>query len=403
MTTAAARFLFSLGQALATLGLYSDTHPARQRVMQGAFDHLRRLQEEDPRPSFSLLGREVVYRGQVLREMESWDWTERLSEAGVQRLEIASDVTLQDYEAFVEEVRVLVGGAPRNTVNARPARQTGIRFGPLSVRDGATDAHAGLSLRTATIAYSLAEEADAVRWLHREVEERGRLALLEAETVVSSLSVAMHADSQIIIPLLRLKTFDQYTTTHSMNVAVLSMALAEALGFGARDVRTFGTAGLLHDLGKVRVPREILTKPGKLTEQERAVLNQHPADGARIILSSDEQLALAAAVAYEHHIMIDGGGYPCVHYPRECHFASRLVHVCDVFDALHTDRPYRAAWDAERALRYIEERAGSEFDAEIARTFAAMMRRYAERVTVVQDEGALPSAEGVPSAAPAKE
>jgi putative nucleotidyltransferase with HDIG domain len=212
----------------------------------------------------------------------------------------------------------------------------------------------------------------------------------------------MHGDCQIIIPLLQLKTFDQYTTTHSMNVAVLTMALAEALGFGAQDVRAFGTAGLLHDLGKVRVPREILTKPGKLTEEERAVLNRHPADGARIIISSDEQLALAAAVAYEHHIMIDGGGYPCVHYPRECHYASRLVHVCDVFDALHTDRPYRAAWDAERALQYIEERAGSEFDAEIARTFATMMRRYAERVTVVQEESALPSAEGGPPAAAEK-
>src|SRR5919206_4519490 len=97
------------------MGLYPDTHPARQRVMQGAFDHLRRLQEEDSLPSFSMLGKEVVYRGQVLREMEGWDWAGRLAEAGVQRLEISADVTVQDYEAFLDEVRTLIGGGAAKT------------------------------------------------------------------------------------------------------------------------------------------------------------------------------------------------------------------------------------------------------------------------------------------------
>jgi putative nucleotidyltransferase with HDIG domain len=172
-----------------------------------------------------------------------------------------------------------------------------------------------------------------------------------------------------------MKDFDQYTTTHSLNVAVLAMALAETLGFGAQDTRAFGTAGLLHDIGKVRVPRDILVKPGKLTESERAVLNAHPVDGARIILEGDQRLDLAATVAYEHHIMIDGGGYPRMHFRRDCHYASRVVHVCDVFDALCTDRPYRTAWEIGRVLEYIEERSGMEFDREIASAFTDMMRR----------------------------
>src|SRR5206468_10319310 len=133
----------------------------------------------------------------------------------------------------------------------------------------------------------------------------GLLPITEAEAVVGSLALAMRGGRQIVIPLLQLKEFDQYTTTHSMNVAVLAMGLAEYLGLGARDVRGFGIAGLLHDIGKVRIPIEVLNKPGKFSGDGPALMNRHPAEGARIILDSEEQLDLPAVVAYEHHIMLD--------------------------------------------------------------------------------------------------
>src|SRR5204863_525165 len=174
---------------------------------------------------------------------------------------------------------------------------------------------------------------DAFQQLHA-VKSQGVVPLTEAEAVVRSLSIAMHSDRQLVIPLLQLKEFDQYTTTHSMNVAVLTMALAEHLGLGAREVRNFGIAGLLHDIGKVRIPLDVLTKPGRFTDEERALMNQHPIEGARIILKSEEQLELPAVVAYEHHIMLNGGGYPTLRFRRDCHRASKLVHVCDVYDAL---------------------------------------------------------------------
>jgi putative nucleotidyltransferase with HDIG domain len=200
----------------------------------------------------------------------------------------------------------------------------------------------------------------------------------------------MHGDQQMLLPLLQLRQFDEYTTTHSLNVAVLTMALAEHLGLSSDDVRTFGVAGLLHDLGKVRVPMEILNKPGKLTDDERQVMQMHTVDGAKIIIASDDELQLAAAVAYEHHIMINGGGYPTCHYHRDCHKASKLVHVCDVFDALRTNRPYRAAWELDRVLGYIEERSGMEFDPQIVQVFVPMMRALEGRVQVshIEETGA---------------
>jgi putative nucleotidyltransferase with HDIG domain len=208
--------------------------------------------------------------------------------------------------------------------------------------------------------------------------------------------MAMHGDQEMILPLLQLREFDEYTTTHSLNVSVLTMALAEALGLAQQDVRTFGIAGLLHDLGKVSVPEEILNKPGKLSDEERSIMQKHPAAGAKLIIESGRRLDLAAAVAHEHHIMINGHGYPHCHYRRDCHKASKLVHVCDVYDALRTRRPYREAWDAERVLTYLEERAGTEFDPEAARAFVKMMRKVDRGIQL----SPLPPANGAAAASP---
>src|SRR5438309_11245243 len=107
----------------------------------------------------------------------------------------------------------------------------------------------------------------------------------------------MHGGRRIVIPLLQLKEFDQYTTTHSMNVAVLTMALAESRGLSPRDVGALGVAGLLHDIGKVKIPIEGLTKRGRFSVSERALMNGHPAEGARLIRRAGEDWDLAAVAA----------------------------------------------------------------------------------------------------------
>ncbi|MFL5560907.1 MAG: HD-GYP domain-containing protein [Gemmatimonadaceae bacterium] len=378
------RLLTTLAKALSALGLYTAGHPARERAVDVAYEELVRLQRTDPYAQFSFLGDEVVFGQAALREIGAWDWGRKLAAAGIQRLEIVDIVSRDEYADFLDDVasRLAATNGP-STVEARPGRRHSIRFGAIGIRGDAPQTPRDESAATTSsggITYDLGAEADAVRWMHDEVATRGELPLLEAEAVVRSLAVAMHGDSQIVLPLMQMKEFDQYTTTHSLNVSVLTMALAEHLKLPASDVRGFGVAGLLHDLGKVRIPKEILVKPGKLTEAEREVMQRHPVDGARLIVASDKNLDLAAVVAYEHHIMLDGGGYPRPHYGRGCHHASELVHVCDVYDALRTHRPYRAAWESEATLTYLAERAGKEFDPKIARSFIEMVHGWDQRV-----------------------
>ena len=370
------RFLVSFGQAVSTMALYNDGHPARERAVDRSYQCLRDLQASDACPRFSFLGEETIYQETALRQLGDWEWGIRLAQAGVQRIEFDKDVGREQYEEFLEEMMARITLSVIDTSEARPTRATGIKIGALGIRGEKKEQQALADpVPVATISYSLGEEAESIQSMHRDVMERGKLPLAEAEAVVRSLSMAMHGDQQMILPLLQLREFDEYTTTHSLNVSVLVMALAESLQLAQQDVRAFGIAGLLHDLGKVNIPIDILNKPGKLTDQERQVMQNHPVAGAKLIIESGRKLDLAAAVAHEHHIMINGQGYPTRHYHRPCHKASNLVHVCDVYDALRTKRPYRDAWEAERVLTYIEERAGTEFEPEIAASFVKMMRK----------------------------
>lgn len=384
MSASASQFLHGLAQALSTLALYPEGHTSRERALDTVFARLQDLLADHSRPVFSFLGGdEVVYNDLPLREMRTWDWSRRLAEIGIQRLQFDQTVVRDDLEEFLDMVLARMTLTGLDTSEARQTRPTGIRYGLVGV-DGQDALRESAAI--ATIRFSLEDEAEAIRWMHGELMDGRMLPLLEAEAVVRSLSVAMHGEQQIMVPLLRLREFDQYTTTHSMNVSVLTMALAEWLGMGPRDVRAFGVAGLLHDLGKVKVPKEILNKSGRLAPEERLIMNSHPAEGAKIILQAEREMDLAAVVAYEHHIMINGGGYPRFTYSRACHQASRLVHVCDVYDALRTNRPYRDAWPSDKILAYVEERSGVEFDGQIAHAFTRMIREWEPGLAEVSSE-----------------
>ena len=350
-------FLIGLAQALSALSLYPEGHASRERALDLIYETMLDLLNDEPNPAFSFLGEEVIFNDRLIRELREWGWSKKLSDIGIQRLLLSRETTREELEGFLDEVHARVTQQSIDTAEARQMRKSSLRYGAIGIR-GAQELEE-TEVETAAMGFSLREEADTIKWIHSELQSGHALPLREAEAVVRGLTVAMHGDQKMILPLLKLRNFDEYTTTHSLNVCVLAMALAEWMGLGARDVRAFGVAGLMHDLGKTKIPLEILNKPGKLTDEERTIMKNHTIEGARIILSSEPDLDLAAVVAYEHHVMLNGGGYPTFAFARDCHHGSKFVHVCDVYDALRTRRPYRDAWPAEKVLAYMEERSGT--------------------------------------------
>ena len=379
------RFLTILGQALATMSLYGDEHPSRHAVLARTHESLLRMLEEYGSLKLSLIDGDIVLGSRVLSELKGWEWSSRFTAVGVQRIEIdaGQPPTGDDMQSLLAALRVRLTMAGKMA----PSWEChGIRIGTLTVASGDVDAGETLASVVESLSLStLAEEADAVGYVHEEVEAGRAIPMAEVEAIVHGLAVTIHREQHLVLPLLELKTFDQYTTTHSCNVAMLSIGLSEELSLDGATVRAIGTAALLHDLGKVKVPSDVLVKPGKLTEEEFAAMRSHPMEGAKILSQRGGGNALAATVAYEHHIWFNGrGGYPSLSFRRDAHYVSRIVHVCDVYDALCSKRPYRDAWSQSRALDLLRSLQGTELDPAIYPAFEQMVQRATEERTVLQ-------------------
>ena len=187
--------------------------------------------------------------------------------------------------------------------------------------------------------------------------------------LVESIRLAAAISTDVCKLLAEVKGHDEYTFVHTVNVAILSAALGEAVGFKTNQVFDLTLAALLHDVGKQRTPLAILNKPGKLDEAERLRVEQHTVDGAAILLACKGVPDVAPIVAFEHHANVDGSGYPKLAPGARPHLASQVVHVADVFDALRTNRPYRAALDEATVRKIINQESGKSFDPALVNLF----------------------------------
>jgi putative nucleotidyltransferase with HDIG domain len=190
-------------------------------------------------------------------------------------------------------------------------------------------------------------------------ERRCDMNAVELTAIALARTIDRHSGS--LVTLATLKAHDDYTVTHITNVALLAMALGEAVDLSPAAVTDLGMAALLHDIGKLRVPAEILNAPGRLTDEQAAIIKRHPEDGARILLATPGVSELAVAVAYEHHVQYDGGGYPAVRPGWRLNLASAITTIADVYDALRSDRPYRKGLPPAEVHAIMSREAGTVF------------------------------------------
>src|SRR3977135_2366023 len=158
------RFLVSFGQAVSTMALYKDGHPARERAVDRSYQCLRDLQQYDPHPRFSFLGEETIYQETALRELGDWEWGTRLAQPGVQRMELDADVTREGYEEFLEEMMARITLSFIDSAEARPRRSSGIKVGTLGIRGDARALPEAIDaeVKVAPISYSLGQEAASI-------------------------------------------------------------------------------------------------------------------------------------------------------------------------------------------------------------------------------------------------
>ena len=202
--------------------------------------------------------------------------------------------------------------------------------------------------------------------------QEARMGLaIEAEAaapLVEEISNSVLRNPGALISLARLKTADDYTFMHSVAVCALMIALARKLGLDEQQTRDAGMAGLLHDLGKAMIPMEILNKPGKLTDEEFDLVKTHPEEGHKLLLGGIGISEMTRDVCLHHHEKIDGSGYPKRLNGETMSLFAKMGAVCDVYDAVTSNRPYKAGWDPAESIKRMAEWKG-HFDPVVFQAF----------------------------------
>lgn len=202
-----------------------------------------------------------------------------------------------------------------------------------------------------------------VKRVLRQLADANPEGLELAKEIVGNVFVGMETGGALLAEARALKAHDVYTFTHVLNVSILAMGMARGFGLPEEGVRLLALGGLFHDVGKQRLPSELLNKPSRFTPTERQLMDSHPREGADILLSlaaSGDVHPLLPTIAYQHHIGVNGSGYPASKWPVVPHPASRLVSVADVFDALRTIRPYQAPHTEIQAANILLAKTRSE-------------------------------------------
>lgn len=229
----------------------------------------------------------------------------------------------------------------------------------------------------------------AVVAMFHEVRMGNVVDAAKAQGLVEDIAESVARNPAALISIARIKTADDYTYLHSVAVCALMIALARQLGLEQARISSAGLAGLLHDLGKAAVPQRILNKPGDLTDAEFAVIQEHPSKGYDMLRRVDGMDEIAMDVCLHHHEKIDGSGYPKGLKADEITLLAKMGAVCDVYDAITSNRPYRKGWDPAEALRKMAEWTPGHFDSSVFAVFVKCIGIYPVGSLVAMKSGRL--------------
>ena len=225
--------------------------------------------------------------------------------------------------------------------------------------------------------------------MFNEVRMGNAIKLSEAAPLVEEISQSITRNPEAFLNLARLKTKDDYTYMHSVAVCALMIALGKQLGLTGQDLKDVGLAGLLHDVGKMMIDDQVLNKPGKLTDEEFELIKEHPRKGWEVLQGSPDITAVALDVCLHHHERVDGTGYPERISGEKLTLFARMGAVCDVYDALTSNRCYKNGWEPAETIRKMAEWRNGHFDEKVFQAFVKTIGIYPSGTLVRLKSGRL--------------
>jgi putative nucleotidyltransferase with HDIG domain len=358
-----------LAAALRGTELYSPSHPLVQRGIDAFTAAATERLTAAPSVVIGFIGDEVVVDGTRLpRGTASLiGFARDLRDRGIEKMTFTRGLSRADVSTL------LAVFGDRSSPVPLPDRliSKGVRHVTLGriVVDEVSDDQAGIA--AAQRVYSQAVETAETLWNAAKAGDQPDPGA--ARKIIDGLARLVTQDRTSLMALTALKKYDNYTFTHMVNVSALAMAQARSLNIEGPLLREFGFAALMHDIGKVHTPLEVLNKPDKLSSEEFSVMKRHVIDGAHILRRTPEMPALAPIVAFEHHLKQDLSGYPEKIGSRSLNLCTMIVSIADVFDALRSNRPYRQGLATARIRSIMGEQGNPAFNQVLLKRFVNLM------------------------------
>lgn len=371
--------------------LYSPAHPLVQRGLDGLSAAAHDALQAAPNIVIGLIDDEIVVDGARLPRGTAAlvGFARDLIERGIEKVTLSRGLTRDEIRQFVAVLGERQSQIPlTDQLTARGVRH--LVVGKVIV-DEVSDDQVGIV--AARRVYATAVETAETLWRAAKAGDQPDPGA--ARKIIDGLARLVTQDRTSLMALTALKKYDNYTFTHMVNVSALAMAQARALNIDGALLREFGFAALMHDIGKVNTPLEVLNKPDKLSKEEFEIMKQHVIDGAHILRRTPEMPALAPIVAFEHHLRQDLSGYPEKIGSRKLNLCTMIVSIADVFDALRSNRPYRQGLATARIRAIMGEQDNPAFNQPLLKRFVNLMGLFpvGNLVRLNTDEVAVVTAE----------
>jgi len=353
--------------------LYAADHPLVARNMAGLVAILTALHQQQPSIAVGIVGSDLVVADTPMHKVSATmaDLIRKFKDNKVERIAFERGVTQAELTTLLQSLSRL---GSRGGDADKDLSTPHIRVGRLKSED--TKKQDGIASDMAAMRqmYANAVQTAEVAWESAATE--GIPDTPAALQTVDGLADAVTQNRTALMALTAMRNYDNYTFTHMVNVSILAMAQARALGIDGKLLREFGMSALMHDIGKVRTPKEILNKPGKLTDEEFDIMRRHVVDGAEILRRTPEMPILAPIVAFEHHLRLDNSGYPRTAKRDSMNLGSMLCAISDVYDAMRSQRAYQQAHPTDRIVAVLKRNEGSQLDPHLVRRFVQILGIY---------------------------
>jgi HD-GYP domain-containing protein (c-di-GMP phosphodiesterase class II) len=366
----------NLSGAITSMRLYPDQHPQVQKYVETAHFELTKFLLDKAETTLLLVNDRVVCDQKPLPDMgpHSVQFIRTLREAAIERVTFISGIAKEDLQGFLRELIATNEGSVRSREHIRLGKlDIRVDFGDVAALDGPLSEEQEEQI-AALNTLSRARLED-IKEIYNKIARQQAFSARGLGEVVDTFARAFAHGVSPIRMLASLKSADEYTFTHVVNVCILTMSQAESLGFQGQKLYEIGMASALHDAGKLLVPEEILSKPGALTPEERSIMESHTVRGARYILGLEGVPKLSVLAALEHHLRFDGSGYPHISQAWRPNLVSQMLAISDVFDAMRSRRCYKEPAPLEKIVDVLESEKGTTFNPFLVKNFLKLINR----------------------------